>query len=338
MNHRELLVGDPAPELRLGEILKGSRPAILQSGFVQVVEFWRTTCAPCLASIPHLTELQARYPDVTIIGVAVSELDVEHLRGFIADQGEAMDYIVAMDSVDEATGVSWGRSRWLKPAYAKGVPTAFIVDRDGRIAWIGRPLAIDEVLASVVAGSWDIERAATAHREKLATEKVREIAALEAALTSAPDAAAAIGLYDEAFALHPELERSHGARKLERIVELSSTEACAYARYLIDVVSPDDRHMRFTVGRLFTSSGHAADDHILRQGGHYLAAFERTMIDEDDDPYVRMVIDRGIALAVLAEGRSEEAKDRARSALAWAAKADVPPEEILALEQLVGRC
>jgi ABC-type lipoprotein export system ATPase subunit/thiol-disulfide isomerase/thioredoxin len=338
LNHQELLVGDPAPELRLGEILKGSRPAILQSGFVQVVEFWRTTCAPCLASIPHLTELQARHPEATIIGVAVSEPDVEHLRGFIAGKGVTMDYVVAMDSVDGATGASWGRSRWLKPAYAKGVPTAFIVGCDGRIAWIGRPFAMGEVLAAVVAGSWDVESAANAHREKLVAEKVREIAALEAAVTTAADAAAAIRLYDEAFALHPELERSHGARKLERIVESSSTEACGYARRLIEVVSPDDRYMPFTVGHLFTTASDAADENLLREGGDYLATFERTMVEKDDDPYVRTVIDRGIGLAMLAAGRSGEARARATSALAWGGKADLPPEEIIALERLVSRC
>ena len=173
MNHRELLVGDPAPELRLGAILKGARPAILQSDSIHVVEFWRTTCPPCLASIPHLTQLQVRHPAVTIIGVAVSEPDVEHLRTFIADKGETMNYIVAMDSVDSVTGVSWGRSVWLKPAYAIGVPMAFIVDRDGRIAWIGRPLEMDDVLAAVVTGSWDMEGAIIAHRENLATQKVR---------------------------------------------------------------------------------------------------------------------------------------------------------------------
>jgi thiol-disulfide isomerase/thioredoxin len=238
MNHQELLVGDPAPELRLGQILKGWRPVIMQSGCIHVVEFWRTTCPPCLAAIPHLTELQSSHPEVTIIGVAVSEPDVEYVRGFIADKGETMNYMVAMDRVDDATGVSWGRSRWLKPAYAKGVPTAFIVGRDGRIDWIGRPLAMGEALAAVVTGSWDVERAANAHRARLAIEKTREIAALEAAVASAPDTAAAIRLYDEAFALHPELERSHGVRKLERVAESSSTEARVYARHLIEVDVP----------------------------------------------------------------------------------------------------
>jgi thiol-disulfide isomerase/thioredoxin len=337
MNHQELLVGDPAPELRLGTILKGSRPPILKPGSIQVVEFWRTTCPPCLASIPHLTELQGRHPAVTIIGVAVSEPDVEHLRGFIADQGETMDYIVAMDNVDRATDHSWGRSVWLKPAYAKGVPTAFIVTREGRIAWIGRPLAMGDVLAAVVAGSWDIEQAANAHRESLATGKVREIAALEAAVMDAPDTATAIRLFDEAFALHPELERSHGPRKLERVVASSSAEARVYARHLIEVVSPDDRYMPFTVGQLFTTSGDAADDRLLREGADYLATFERTMIEKDEDPYVRMVIDRGIAVAMFAAGRPDEAKIRATSALARGAQANVPREEIIALEQLVAQ-
>jgi hypothetical protein len=195
-----------------------------------------------------------------------------------------------------------------------------------------------DVLDAVVAGSWDVERAASAHRERLGIEKTREIAALEAAVADASDATVAIRLYDEAFALHPDIERSHGVRKLERIAESSSTEARVYARRLIEVVSPDDRYMPFTVGQMFTASGATANNHLLRDGGEYLATFERAMIEKDDDPYVRMVIDRGIALAMLAASRADEARARATSALAWGVKADLAREEISALEQLLGRC
>ena len=80
-----------------------------------------------------------------------------------------------------------------------------------------------------------------------------------------------------------------------------------------------------------------ADDRLLREGADYLATFERTMIEKDEDPYVRMVIDRGIAVAMFAAGRPDEAKIRATSALARGAQANVPREEIIALEQLVAQ-
>ena len=37
------------------------------------MEFWATWCPPCLASIPHLTELQEEYADdnVNVIGCAI---------------------------------------------------------------------------------------------------------------------------------------------------------------------------------------------------------------------------------------------------------------------------
>ncbi|AHG50199.1 hypothetical protein RLEG12_00935 (plasmid) [Rhizobium leguminosarum bv. trifolii CB782] len=35
-----------------------------------------------------------------------------------------------------------------------GIPTSFVVDRDGYIAFIGRPMDLDDVLPKVLDGSW----------------------------------------------------------------------------------------------------------------------------------------------------------------------------------------
>ena len=43
-----------------------------EAGKVYVIEFWATWCGPCIASMPHLAELQNKYRgrDVQVISVS----------------------------------------------------------------------------------------------------------------------------------------------------------------------------------------------------------------------------------------------------------------------------
>ncbi|MEP0348334.1 MAG: TlpA family protein disulfide reductase, partial [Rhodopirellula bahusiensis] len=43
----------------------------------------------------------------------------------------------------------------MKAANQNGIPTAFIVGKDGHVEWIGHPMSIDEPLEAVVSGDWD---------------------------------------------------------------------------------------------------------------------------------------------------------------------------------------
>ena len=52
----KLVVGDPAPPVLVDEYLVGGSPK--SPGTVTVVEFWALWCGPCLAGMPHLSELQ----------------------------------------------------------------------------------------------------------------------------------------------------------------------------------------------------------------------------------------------------------------------------------------
>lgn len=40
----------------------------------------------------------------------------------------------------------------------KGIPTTFVVNADGRLAWIGHPSALEVVLRKIVNGTWDIQK------------------------------------------------------------------------------------------------------------------------------------------------------------------------------------
>jgi len=63
------------PEFSL-ENLAGAQQSIASwPGKPLLINFWATWCGPCLREIPMLKELQARRPDVQVVGIAVDRRD-----------------------------------------------------------------------------------------------------------------------------------------------------------------------------------------------------------------------------------------------------------------------
>ncbi|MCA9078996.1 MAG: redoxin domain-containing protein [Planctomycetaceae bacterium] len=148
-------IGHPAPPLAVEAWYTGEPIEKLQSGQVYVVEFWATWCGPCLASMPHLSKLQTEYGDkVRMIGV--TREDAETVEKFLdKKQSEEKQWkeVITYRLVQDHEGQM--SQTYMRAAQQSGIPTAFIVGRDGRIDWIGHPASIDEPLAKVVAGTWD---------------------------------------------------------------------------------------------------------------------------------------------------------------------------------------
>jgi thiol-disulfide isomerase/thioredoxin len=176
----KLTVGDPAPALKAGKWFKGQPLEKFEAGKVYVVEVWATWCGPCRVSIPHLTELAKKFEGkARIIGMSVSEREpgdatrFQKIEGFIKSMGDKMEYTVAADTSD-----NFMAQHWMTAAGESGIPSAFVVGRDGRIVWIGHPMnELDTVLAQVVEGSYDSKAAA----EKRAKAKERQEARQKAA-------------------------------------------------------------------------------------------------------------------------------------------------------------
>lgn len=150
----KLDIGDPAPAFRPARWLKGTPVSQFKKGHVYVVEFWTTWCVPCKEAMPDLSEIARKYKgSVDVIGVDAYEAGrLDQVASFAKAQGPRMDYLVAADGAGGKIG-----EEWMAAAGEAGIPTAFVVGKDGRIAWIGAPTGLDAVLPKAIAGTLDLQ-------------------------------------------------------------------------------------------------------------------------------------------------------------------------------------
>jgi thiol-disulfide isomerase/thioredoxin len=168
-----LFIGDKAPAVTVDYWVKGDAWDGFDDGQVYVMEFWATWCGPCISSMPHLSGLQDEYGDkVQIIGVS-SEKDPEIVTTFLEKtnnrdnkvNNDRMRYTVAVDP-DRSTSRAY-----MEASNQRGIPTSFIVNGEGQVAWIGHPMTMDEPLKEIVAGTWDLAAAAEAFKIEAQQEK-----------------------------------------------------------------------------------------------------------------------------------------------------------------------
>lgn len=242
---QSLGIGDPAPKLTVQEFVKGTPVTQFKPGNVYVVEFWATWCGPCKVSIPHLTELAKTYKDVTFVGVSVWETDQSKVKPFVAEMGDKMNYRVALDVVPPGAKGSQGAmaQNWMTAAGENGIPSAFIVGRDSKIAWIGHPMAMDKPLKEVVAGTWN-PQAAIAERTAAQAGQAK-MATLQRKLAEARksgDPAQTLAVLDAAVADDPAMEQALGALKFQTLAAQPSkqADALAYGNRLVDAVWKDN--------------------------------------------------------------------------------------------------
>jgi len=158
-------LGDKAASLDGLTMIKGE-PVTFTDGKVYVVEFWATWCPPCRTSIPHLTEIQNQFKDKSVTVIGISNESAETVKPFVEKMGDDMNYTVA---VDTANKVGDG---YMEAFGQRGIPTAFIVDAKGNVAWVGHPMdGLDEVLEQVVEGTYDAEAYAKAKAERQAAQQ-----------------------------------------------------------------------------------------------------------------------------------------------------------------------
>lgn len=159
-----LTIGDPAPAIKIGKWLKGAPLQKFENGKIYVIEFWATWCIPCIASMPHLSELARIYHDkITVVGIDIHEKNTssfEKVKRFVDSMGTRMDYLVATDSKN------FMADNWILATGKKGIPRTFVVNGNGKLAWIGHPYKLDKVLKKIINNEWDIAEELAKQNEK----------------------------------------------------------------------------------------------------------------------------------------------------------------------------
>jgi len=112
-----------APDFSLKN-LKGQTVRLSDfAGKVILLNFWATWCPPCRIEIPHLMKLYAKYQDrgLEIIGISLDAGGEEIVKRFV--ERYQINYAILLG--DEKITLDYGG--------ILGIPTSFIIDRQGRI-------------------------------------------------------------------------------------------------------------------------------------------------------------------------------------------------------------
>src|SRR5439155_8942248 len=157
-----LKLGDPAPKLQVAKWVQGESVKDFKKGKAYIVEFWATWCGPCRVSIPHLNEIHNKYKDkgLVVIGQDCWERDEALVGPFVEKMGDKMTYRVALDDKADSEKGKMAET-WMAAAGRNGIPSAFLVDTKGMIAWIGHPMELkDKIIEEVLEGKYDPKKAA----------------------------------------------------------------------------------------------------------------------------------------------------------------------------------
>lgn len=230
----KLAVGSPAPALHVAEWVQGDKVEAFAKDHVYVVEFWATWCGPCRAIIPHMSQLNTKYADqpVTFIGVDIWEDDPAAVRKFVKQMGDKMNYNIAIDEGGEKGETA---KAWMNAAGQTGIPTAFIVGRDGTIKWIGHPGQIDQPLAAIVAGNFDPEKEADLAEQRRRIERQM----IQAQRNG--DFEKMLKLIDELAEINPDFAAEAGVFRFHMLLQLKRyDDAYKLAAELADGPHKDD--------------------------------------------------------------------------------------------------
>jgi len=128
---KKCVAGKSIPEFSVRTITGTSVSAEKLLGKIIVINFWFTTCPPCIAEIPALNKLAEEYKNANIEFIAFALDDKMKLKRFLKNTAFNFKIIPNSGLVEELFGVIEH-------------PATFIIDQKGKIrmAWTGG--SIDE--------------------------------------------------------------------------------------------------------------------------------------------------------------------------------------------------
>lgn len=255
-----LALGEMVPTIRNAKWIKGEPVTEWVKGQIYILDFWATWCGPCIQMIPHMNEVQEKYKDkgVNVIAVAVwPRKGQRDTKAFVeAGRPAPMNYRVAED---DTAGTS--ARAFMESTNSGGIPRVIIVDREGRFAWIGHPAEMDDPLAQIVEGTFDVKKAAA--EQKAAADKINRAQQLMSEFARAQ--------MDENWPKAVEVADLMIAHDADLFVN------AAIYKYIIVLTKLNDREKAADVGRRLVSGAFAKNPQAL-------GLLSRVITDEENIP------------------------------------------------------
>jgi len=174
----QLTIGDNVPELKIDQWIKNGGLKLFENRKIYLVDLWATWCVPCIVGMPHLTELQNKYKSKGLEVIGITSEDkygntLENVKKFILRKDSIMNYNIAwvFPSIkDSEEGI------WLHPLMQKSgfgnLPTSFLIDRNGKIVYMGDPSTIDKTLEDVIEDHYDLNHLREEYISGINAEKI----------------------------------------------------------------------------------------------------------------------------------------------------------------------
>ncbi len=150
-------------------------PVPVPNGKVRIVAFFSSWSQPCKEAFPALERVLQKHKNVvTIEAISVYEKSsgpsdtsyYKAVQAFVRQMGQRMPYPVGVDGPSGKVAKAW-----LEASGERGVPTAFIIGRNGKIVWIGHTMMLDVVMDQILAGKFDFRRYAQDRAAQIAEEE-----------------------------------------------------------------------------------------------------------------------------------------------------------------------
>ena len=135
--------GDAAPDAEFFALQSGEPIRLSElRGKIVFLEFWETGCGPCQPMMAKLNELMASHGGDWNDEVAILPVGLDANPDIIKTHVTSRGWTNLRHYRSNRTGDEYFADAAIA-FVVHGVPTALLIDREGKIAWRGHPSAID---------------------------------------------------------------------------------------------------------------------------------------------------------------------------------------------------